>query len=244
MRWARGALPGSPHERTGGGLRASGGKGGGAVLQWKPRANSSATRGRLLGAVLGLQTCQLAALGLSIPMPWYAWGWLLFGQILVGLGIGAMPASIPWWLAGLAAGALFGAPSAWGAHSLGMPWIPYGITTIALGTADGLFLAFAVKELFPETPARAVARAEPEEAPAGARSSPPGDPPAEGIHRRIFESMLALERLEAERERRGDRSYGAARESEMIWRELLDLELRNIDENADGIREAADDESG
>lgn len=50
------------------------------------------------------------------------------------------------------------------------------------------------------------------------------------IARRLAEEFALLQELEFEREDRGDPSYGKATEARIIWRELFDLEMQEVDE--------------
>lgn len=58
--------------------------------------------------------------------------------------------------------------------------------------------------------------------------------------RRLAEGVAALERLEAEREDRNDPGFGRAIEDRIVWRQLIELELQDIDEQLDRIRSSAD----
>jgi len=50
------------------------------------------------------------------------------------------------------------------------------------------------------------------------------------IAKRLAEEFAMLQELEFEREDRGDPWYGKATEERIIWRELFDLELQEVDE--------------
>ena len=52
---------------------------------------------------------------------------------------------------------------------------------------------------------------------------------------RLAEAVARLERLDAERERRGDSRFGRTTESRIIWGELIELELQEIDEQVSRI---------
>jgi hypothetical protein len=52
---------------------------------------------------------------------------------------------------------------------------------------------------------------------------------------RLAEAVARLERLDAERERRGDSRFGRTTESRIIWGELIELELQEIDEQVGRI---------
>lgn len=53
---------------------------------------------------------------------------------------------------------------------------------------------------------------------------------ASAVSRRLREEFALLQELEFERDLRADRSYGQATEDRIIWRELFDLELQELDE--------------
>jgi len=57
--------------------------------------------------------------------------------------------------------------------------------------------------------------------------------------RRLCEEVDELERLDAEREERGDSGFGKAAEDRIVWGELIELELQEIDAQVDRIRGAA-----
>ena len=52
---------------------------------------------------------------------------------------------------------------------------------------------------------------------------------------RLAEAVARLERLDAERERRSDSRFGRTTESRIIWGELIELELQEIDEQVSRI---------
>ena len=55
------------------------------------------------------------------------------------------------------------------------------------------------------------------------------------IRQRLAAEKAGLEQLDAERERRGDSRFGRAAEDRIVWNELLDLELQDIDEHVSRI---------
>ena len=52
---------------------------------------------------------------------------------------------------------------------------------------------------------------------------------------RLAEAVGRLERLDAERERRGNPRFGKTAEARIIWGELIELELQEIDEQVGRI---------
>ncbi len=61
---------------------------------------------------------------------------------------------------------------------------------------------------------------------------------------RLAEEKARLEHLDAERASRSDSGFGKATEDRIVWRELLDLELQDIDEQVRRICQAAGDAFG
>jgi len=57
---------------------------------------------------------------------------------------------------------------------------------------------------------------------------------------RLAEAATRLENLEAEREVRGDSRFGMTTENRIVWNELIELELQEIDEQVNRICSAAD----
>jgi len=55
------------------------------------------------------------------------------------------------------------------------------------------------------------------------------------LYERLAESRDRLERLDRERSRTGNRLLGKAVEQRIIWLELLDLELQDIDEQIERV---------
>jgi hypothetical protein len=52
---------------------------------------------------------------------------------------------------------------------------------------------------------------------------------------RLAEAVARLERLDVERERQGDSRFGKTAENGIIWGELIELELQEIDEQVGRI---------
>ncbi len=59
------------------------------------------------------------------------------------------------------------------------------------------------------------------------------------IRKRLEEEKQCLEKLDSERELRGDSDFGKAMENRIVWFELLELELQDIDEQVNRIRRSA-----
>ncbi len=115
---------------------------------------------------------------------------------------------------------LLALPPALAIRSAGLPWIPFGVAALLPGVVAAAILAYIVTRFvfgagLPE--------------PAGPIIKPqaPGEAPAS---RRLADAVAQLEHLENERIRRRDCRYDKRVEERIIWNELLDLELQEIDE--------------
>jgi len=67
---------------------------------------------------------------------------------------------------------------------------------------------------------------------------------ANPVRQRLAEEKARLERLDAERERRGDPGFGRTAEERIVWFELIELELQDIDEQVSRISHAASGAKG
>ncbi len=63
--------------------------------------------------------------------------------------------------------------------------------------------------------------------------------PTSDIRGRLAAEMAQLELLRTERDRLGDPAYEKGAEDEIIWNELVELELQDIDEELARIRNSA-----
>jgi len=70
------------------------------------------------------------------------------------------------------------------------------------------------------------------------RRTPRAQPKSDS-RRRLAEAVAQLQMWQAERDRRGDPAYEKAAENEIIWNELVELELQDIDEQLTRIRNSA-----
>ena len=70
------------------------------------------------------------------------------------------------------------------------------------------------------------------------RRTPPPAPNSE-TRRRLAEEMARLQMLQVERDRLGDPAYEKTVEDEIIWNELVELEIQDIDEQLTRIRNSA-----
>ena len=59
------------------------------------------------------------------------------------------------------------------------------------------------------------------------------------LHERLVKAAACLESLDRERSSGGDPTLGKAFEKRIVWRELLDLELQDFDEQIERLSEVA-----
>jgi hypothetical protein len=172
-----------------------------------------------LGAALGLQAWRLAAYLSGTGIPRLAVAWVLLSHILLGVAIAATAHLACWWKRGLPLGLIVALPGAAAAYGAGWPW-----ASAAQGIGDplaGLLLAFLVDVIRPAL--RRSARV-PESETASSEAS------AADIRTRLRQGHAELERLDTERRRRGDPRIGKSVEERIVWGELLELELQDLDE--------------
>jgi hypothetical protein len=62
------------------------------------------------------------------------------------------------------------------------------------------------------------------------RSTPTSEEGCVSVRQRLVEAKTELDRLDRERESRGDMGFGKYTENRIVWAELLDLELQDVDE--------------
>jgi len=179
-----------------------------------------------LGAIFGLQSWRLAEYGFGVPIPWYGLAWILLGHMFLGLSVAATVGSTRWWKRGFVLGLVFSIPSAFGAVALGLSWAPYGVAAITEGLVVGLLIAFIADVLLPP------------------RSTRLSNAIRSAACQRLSEEKACLEHLDAERAYRRDSGFGKTTEDRVVWGELLDLELQDIDEQVRRIRQGAWDASG
>lgn len=117
-------------------------------------------------------------------------------------------------------GLLFALPPALAVRSAGLHWFPFGIAALLPGMCASTMLAWLVVKfvfdaelpVFGHSPLRRRLIA------------------ASPVRDRLAEAADRLERLENERIRRRDFRYDKRVEERIIWNELLDLELQDVDE--------------
>jgi hypothetical protein len=190
-----------------------------------------------LGGAFGLQACRLAISFSGNTLPRFGLAWILASHALLGIILGATAGLARWWQRGLPLGLLFALPCATFTYAIGFRWV--GAAGVVAEALAGLLIALLVDVIMPKArPASRVADARPARKTGSAE--PTFGPSATDIRRRLSEGEAELERLDTERQRRGDPRLGKTAEDRIIWGELLELELQDIDErvsrtgNADG----------
>jgi hypothetical protein len=192
-----------------------------------------------MGAIFGFQSWRLANVWPAVPIPWYGPAWMFFSQVLLGCSIGISGAR-PWWKRGAACGLGFSIPSVFGAHALGLAWAPSIAIPVTFSLCTGVLTALIADSVFPR-PAVSTDPASPvrEELRGGALSAKAELCPPKPVRKRLAKGKAALEHLEAERDRRGDPRFGQTTEDRIVWNELIELELQEIDEQVSRISRAA-----
>jgi hypothetical protein len=122
---------------------------------------------------------------------------------------------------GLVLGAVFGIPGTLCARAVGASWLNQCFAVLIAALAAGLLIALVTDALFP--------RGKFEQR----------DISAIGL--RLAEGKAHLEWLDAEKLRRGDSGFGKDIGDRIVWCELLDLELYDVDEQVQRICDAAGD---
>ncbi len=89
--------------------------------------------------------------------------------------------------------------------------------------------------LFPYWRDSAERRASDMELPNGLGGAAAGKRPADPLRQRLTEEVARLELLDADRERRNDSRFGKSTEDRIVWGELIELELQDIDEQVNRI---------
>ncbi len=181
-----------------------------------------------LGLLLGLQSWKLAEFGFAASIPWYGVVWILSSQVLLGFSIGLTSGCAWTWKRGFVLGLVFSIPSA--AMATGQKHPALCIAAITEALLAGPLIALVVDSLFakepqPDTAVREVKRH------AFSRTG-----------QRLETEKEFLDVLDAQRAQCGRRGFGFATEDRIIWRELLDLELQDLDEQMLRLRRLAEAE--
>lgn len=183
-----------------------------------------------LGGIFGLQSLRLSECGLAASIPLYASLWIFLSHVMLGCSTGVTAGLTLWWKRGWVLGLLFSIPAALGTHALGLRYAPYGVAVIVIGLVTGLLVAFLTDTLVPFHRKSTLQPCEVLPPSSQAESPPAPECKMDAIRQRLAAGKTCLEDLDTERKRRHDSGFGATTEDRVIWRELLDLELQEIDE--------------
>ena len=132
---------------------------------------------------------------------------------------------------GIVFGLVFGVPPALDAHAFGLGWMPYGLAVIATGLFVGLVVASFLSVVFTDSPFLP-ARKQPVPCPTVPPKKPAVERTPDPIRRRLAQEKACVERLRAEHRRE-------AAIDRIVWSELLELELQDVDEQLQRICGAA-----
>jgi hypothetical protein len=203
----------------------------------KRNAVLRALLGAGIGALFGFQGWRLAQEGYPVAMPWYGALWVFACHAVLGVAV-AVTGRVSWWKRGAGLGVLFSLPSVLMLRTVDRAWAPLAIALCAGSIAAGMIIAFLTDTVCPlETKAKAdrapaVPTPEHHSEPASA-----GQRSASGVAgRRLKEGKRALDDLDRQRRLRHDESFGHEAEDRIVWRELIDLELQEIDSQLDRYR--------
>lgn len=141
-------------------------------------------------------------------------------------------------------GLVFSIPSSLGAQASALKWAPYGVAAIVAGLVVGLLMVFVAYALFMRMRTPTDGRSSVLGQPSGAGNAKSEKCSASTARQRLVEGKARLEDLDAERACRGDSSFGKTTEDLIIWGELLELELQDIDERVSRIRRGAGSAAG
>jgi len=188
-----------------------------------------------LGTVFGFQAWRLAEYAFAASISLAGSAWILVSYVMLGLCTGATARFAPWWKRGWLLGLLFSIATAVGTHGPGLKSAPYAVAVMVSGLVSGLLVALLADTFFPferESAQASFALRPP--------ASEPESPPVrkckmEAIRERLAAAEAFLEDLDVERELRGDSGFGRSAEDRVVWAELLELELQDIDEQVSRI---------
>ena len=192
-----------------------------------------------LGAMFGFQCWRVLEHGLAAAIPLYGSVWIFLSYLVLGRSIGVTAGFTTWWKRGWVLGLLFSIPIVLGTHALGLKYALCGVAAIVAGLVSGLLVAFLTDTLVPFVGKLTHHPSELQEPSSGSESPDARECKTGALWQRLSEEKARLEDLDAERERRSDLGFGRAIEDRVIWRELLDLELQEIDEHVSRICSAA-----
>jgi hypothetical protein len=124
---------------------------------------------------------------------------------------------------------------------MGLPWFPFGFGLILCGLLIGLSIANLIVSFVIDPPPTASDEAvRPLPLPTVPTTVQAQPRRADAISNRLADEVVRLEWLDEERERLHDPRFGKTTEERIVWAELLDLELQDIDEQVSRIRHGED----
>lgn len=191
-----------------------------------------------LGAVFGFQVWRFAVFGaLSIPRPLSASIFLCY--VLLG-SISRADQAIALWKRATFLGLTGSIPLAYCVTALGWKRVPDGLALLTAGLTIGLLLARIAAAIGARPTVSQDQRCPGRQSPSGRSRAIPETRSASILRQRIAEEAACLERLYQERISTGDSGHGRNTEDRIVWGELLDLELQDIDEQVERICRSAD----
>lgn len=217
----------------------------GVVVIQETKAEGSRARRVLLaaglGAIFGFQAWRLALDGYPAAMPWYGALWVFLRHVALGIAVG-ITGSTSWWKRGAILGVLFSIPSVIALGFMNRFGAAMAIALCVGSIAAGAMTAFLTDIICPR---RQRQRSESSRA---ARPPEPPEPVAEpplprnanGASRRLAEGKRALAQIESERRLRGDAAFGQEAEDRIVWRELIELELQELDAHLNHLQSDED----
>jgi len=189
-----------------------------------------------IGAVFGFQAWRLAVSGFPVPMAWSVALWVFLRHVALGFAVGTIRRPKSWWARGLGLGALFSVPSTVALSVKDPLRVPLALAICAGSMAAGVLIALLTDCICPRTPAPSVDLDSAAEPPRAFEDSGVRPRPANANARRLADAKNRLERLDAERELRHNPAYCQTAEDRIVWRELLELELQDIDDRVGRLR--------
>ncbi len=181
-----------------------------------------------MGGVFGLEIWWIARNLLPGPIPTFCFLCIVISHILLGFSLGAS-GFMGWWKRGLIFGVVI-SPVTIGSLTVGSTRIVYGLAAMAATLIAALFIGLVSEAVFP----RAITRIRPVQKHDDTLPMEMFKRAKVSTRDRLSEGRTCLEYLEMERESSGDRRFGRELEDRIIWRELLELELQDMDQRQDG----------
>jgi hypothetical protein len=163
-----------------------------------------------IGAVFGFQAWRLAVSGFPVPMAWSVALWVFLRHVALGFTV-ALSVQDPLRL-------------------------PLALAVCAGSMAAGVLIALLTDCICPRTPAPSGDLDSAAEPPCAFEDSGVRPRQANASARRLADAKIRLERLDAERELRHNPAYCQTAEDRIVWRELLELELQDIDDRVGRLR--------